>query len=61
MDNIIKVVKKVAFSFFSLYGYNLIAIQFNLLVPINIITVLLVSILGMPGLVLLILLKYLYF
>lgn len=61
MDNIIKVVKKVAFSFFSLYGYNLIAIQFNLLVPINIITVLLVSTLGMPGLVLLILLKYLYF
>jgi len=61
MEKIISIVKKVAFSFFSLYGYNLIATQFNLLVAINIITVLIVTVLGMPGLVLLILLKYLYF
>lgn len=49
--------KKIIFSAFLLYGYNLIAVEFNMLIPINIITVIMVSILGAPAIFALILYK----
>ena len=57
MNKVLDVVKKIVFSAFLLYGYNLIAVNFNLVIPINIITILLVSFLGAPGMFALILFK----
>ena len=57
MDKLVDFFKRIVFSAFLLYGYNLIAVNFNLLIPINIITILFVSILGAPGLFALILFK----
>lgn len=42
--------KKIIFSCFLLYGFNLLAVPLNILIPINIITVLTISILGVPAL-----------
>ncbi|MDD6879069.1 MAG: pro-sigmaK processing inhibitor BofA family protein [bacterium] len=49
----IKIIKKILFSFFILYGFNLIASNFNIIIPINILTLLIVFFLDIPGLVLL--------
>ena len=58
---IIKIIKKIIFSSFLLYSYNLIATRFNLVIPINIITVSSVGILGFPILFVFVLLKVLLF
>ena len=57
MQNVIELLKKIIMSYIVLYGYNLIAANFNMLIPINLITVLLVTILGVPSLIALVLLK----
>lgn len=46
---IIKVVRKVCFAFVMLYGLNLILSSVSIFIPINIITVILVTFLGVPG------------
>lgn len=51
------VLKKIIISYFVLYGYNLIATNFNMIIPINAITVGLVAFLGVPSLIALLLLK----
>lgn len=56
MKFIYSVIKKIVLSFFILYSYNIIAENFNLIIPINIVTVSLVSFLGFPALFSLILL-----
>lgn len=45
-----KVVKKIIFSFVLLYGLNVIVSSINIFIPINIFTLAIVSILGIPGL-----------
>ena len=40
-----------------LYGYNLIAVNFNMIIPINVITILSMCFLGMPSLLALLLFK----
>ena len=57
MKNIIMVVKRIVMSYLILYGFNLIAVNFNMVIPINIITVSTVTILGVPALIGLILLR----
>ena len=57
MTKVFDILKKIVFSAFLLYGYNLIAVNFNLIVPINIITILLVSFLGAPCMFALVLFK----
>lgn len=42
--------KKLIFSTFLLYGYNLIMAPLSLMIPINVITVLTVTLLGLPSL-----------
>ena len=42
--------KRIIVSAFILYGYNLIAAPLNIIIPINVITVLLLSIFGIPAL-----------
>ena len=59
MKYIINYTKKIIFSSFLLYGYNLIAVNFNLLIPINILTILIITFLGVPGMFALILFKIL--
>ncbi len=63
MGDIMKIVKniikRVIYAAVLLYGYNLIATQFNMMIPINIYNLGIVSVLGTSGFVLLILFKYL--
>ena len=55
----IKIIKKIIFSLFLLYGFNLISVNFNLMIPINYVTAGIVMIFGCPGLFLLVLFYYL--
>ena len=57
MDKILTYLKKIIFSAFLLYGYNIIASNFNLVIPINIDTIFLITLLGAPGMFALILFK----
>ena len=61
MKKVWRILQKIIISTFILYGYNLIATRFNLVIPINVFTVGSVSILGFPMLFLLVLLKVLMF
>ena len=57
MNKIIILAKRIIFSTFLIYGYNMIAVNFQLVVPINAITISLVTFLGAPGLLALVLFK----
>ena len=57
MKVLFKLLKKVIFSAFLLYGYNLIAVNFNMIIPIIVITILSMCFLGMPSLLALLLFK----
>ena len=50
LKKILKLFKKVVISAFILYGYNLIASPLNLVIPINVINVSILTILGIPSL-----------
>ena len=47
---ILKILSKLCFAFVMLYGLNLILSGVNIFIPINIITIILVTFLGSPGL-----------
>lgn len=49
MKKIFVIIKKIIISAFFIYSYNLIAVKFNMIIPINIITISFVSLLGMPA------------
>lgn len=59
MKFILFVVKKIILSAFILYGYNLIAINFNMIIPINVYTLGFITFLGSPALIALVLFKIL--
>ncbi len=59
MKKIVGIVKKIVISGFLLYGYNLIAVNFNMILPINFITLFSVTFLGAPALIALVLFKIL--
>lgn len=48
-NKIIKIVRKICMAFVMLYGLNLILSSVNVFIPINIVTLVLVSFLGVPG------------
>jgi hypothetical protein len=54
LKKVINLVKKAIFSICLLYGYNLIAAPLAIIVPINIVTVLAITVLGVPALLALI-------
>lgn len=60
MKKLYYILRRIVISAFVLYGYNLIAVNFNLLLPFNIITVSTVTFLGSSGLFGLVLFKYLF-
>lgn len=55
IKKLVSLIKRIIVSAFILYGYNLIAAPLNIIIPINVITVLLLSIFGIPALLSLIL------
>lgn len=59
MKFILFVVKKIILSAFILYGYNLIAVNFNMIIPINVFTLGFITFLGSPALIALVLFKIL--
>lgn len=59
MKKILGVVKKIIISGFLLYSYNLIAVNFNMILPINFVTLFSVAFLGAPALIALVLFKIL--
>lgn len=59
MKKIIELFKKVIVSGFLLYGYNLIAVNFNMILPINLVTLLSITLLGTPALIALVLFRIL--
>ncbi len=61
MKKILHFLKNFVLGAFVLYGYNLVAVSFNMVIPINLITVTIVSLLGAPALFALILLKVMVF
>ena len=46
---ILKILSKLCFAFVMLYGLNLILSGVNIFIPINLITIVLVTLLGSPG------------
>ena len=61
LKKIFKLIKKIIVSVFLLYGYNLIASPLGFIIPINFITIILISLLGIPALLSLILVLVLVF
>ena len=55
LQKIIKQLKNIFLAPFVIYIYNLIASPLALIVPINLVTVLIVGVLGIPGLITLLL------
>jgi len=49
LKKVFHLLKRVVISAFVLYGYNLIAAPLNLIIPINIVTVGVLTLLGMPA------------
>ena len=47
----LKLIKKILFAVFLLYSFNLISVNFNIIILINFITVLLVALLDLPGMI----------
>ena len=60
MKKIFDCFKRVIISGFILYGYNLIAVNFNMMLPINVITLLSITFLGTPALFSLVLFRILF-
>ncbi len=59
MKKIFNVVKKLCLAIFLLYGLNVIISALDIMIPINIITVSVVTLLGIPGLFSLIVMVFL--
>lgn len=61
MKKIWSLMKKIILSFVILYGFNTIGSNFNLIIPINFITISLITLLGFPALLSLVLLLVIAF
>ncbi len=59
MNKIVLIIRRIIVSGFLLYGYNLIAVNFNMILPINFITLFSIVFLGSPALIALVLFKIL--
>lgn len=55
MKKIVSLLKRILFSFVVLYGFNTIGSNFSMIIPINLITLSLVTLLGFPALLSLVL------
>lgn len=60
MKNLYHILRRIIISSFILYGYNFISSNFNLILPLNLVSVFTVSVLGSSGLFGLVLFRYLF-
>lgn len=51
IKKIIKLLRKICIAFVMLYGINLILSSIDIFIPINALTIILVSLLGSPGII----------
>lgn len=51
---LIKIIKKTIFAMFLLYSFNVVAVKFGIIIPINYVTILLTTIFDIPAMILLI-------
>ena len=61
MKKIVKLIKRVIFSVLFLYSYNILAESLNLIIPINLVTIGVLTILGIPSLFFLIAIMFICF
>lgn len=61
LKSILKIIKKIVISIIVLYGYNLITQPFNLNIPINIITILIMVLFDTSGFIGMVLFYFLNF
>ena len=61
MKKIVIIIKKVLFSILLLYTYNKIAVSFNLMIPINVITIGLLTFFDIPGIILLVIIYKMFY
>jgi hypothetical protein len=61
MDKIIEYIKRLIMVFFLMYGYNNLVMPINMIIPINVYTILIVYIFGLPSLLALIVIKIIFF
>lgn len=61
MKKLFNLLKRILFSFVILYGFNTIGSNFSLIIPINLITISLITFLGFPALFSLVLLLVIAF
>jgi len=61
MKKIVKVCKKIIFSILLLYSYNVLCSSLNLIIPINLATIGILTIFGMPSLFFLIAIMFICF
>jgi len=61
MEIIKNYLRRLIVTFFLIYGYNNLVMPINMIIPINIYTVLLVYIFGLPSLLALIVIKIIFF
>ncbi len=52
---IFNIIKKIIVAVLFIYGYNKLALPLNVIIPINVITVLMVALCGIPSILMLIL------
>lgn len=61
MKKIVKVCKKIIFSILLIYSYNILCSSLNLIIPINLMTIGVLTIFGMPSLFFLIAIMFICF
>jgi len=61
MEKIKKTLSKLIMVFFLIYGYNNLVLPINMTIPINIYTIILVFVFGLPSLLALIIIKIIFF
>lgn len=57
MNKVLKVLKRITFSFAALYSFNILLSSFNLNIAVNPISLGVVSALGVPGMISLVIIK----
>ena len=57
---LVKILKKITLGFFILYGYNIL-VPAKALIPINLVTVTITTLFGIPGLIILLIIKLLIY
>ncbi len=61
MKFLLSLLKKITLAFVMLYTYNLIGESINLIIPINFITIFIITLLDFPGLFLLVIMLKLFY